>query len=122
MNRQDLKNKVVRSAGKLLNEKGYVSPVDLFLEMDKLSKKDYEAWRKKQIFYLERVIKGHLNQFSFIMKVLKTYAHEQGLKPSWTAYQSWGKGQKVRLRFSKSGDPNIEKAYATHFVKPRIKK
>jgi hypothetical protein len=30
-----------------------------------------------------------------------------------------GKGQKTRLQFSKSGDPTIETAYATHFVKPK---
>jgi hypothetical protein len=27
--------------------------------------------------------------------------------------------KKTRLQFSKSGDPSIETAYATHFVKPK---
>jgi hypothetical protein len=35
-----------------------------------------------------------------------------------TVYKSWGKGKKTLLQFSKSGDPTIEAAYATHFVKP----
>jgi hypothetical protein len=30
----------------------------------------------------------------------------------------WGKGPKQRLRFTKTGDPKIEKAYTTHFVWP----
>ena len=28
----------------------------------------------------------------------------------------WGKGPKQRLRFTKTGDPTLEEAYATHFV------
>jgi hypothetical protein len=44
------------------------------------------------------------------------YARKHDLKPSWTAYNKWGKGNKTRLRFSKSGDENIEKLYATHYV------
>jgi hypothetical protein len=34
-----------------------------------------------------------------------------------TVYKSWGKRKKTLLQFSKSGDPTIETAYATHFVK-----
>jgi hypothetical protein len=44
------------------------------------------------------------------------------LKPSWTAYRSWGKGKKVPLRFTKTRDPTIEEAYATHFVSKRKEK
>jgi len=36
-----------------------------------------------------------------------------------TVYKSWGKGKKTLLHFSKSGDPSIEAAYATHFVRPQ---
>ena len=55
----------------LLQEKGYISPVDVFI---------------------------------------------------WTGYNPWGKRGGKRLRFSKSGAPQIEAAYATHFVKPKPKK
>jgi len=37
---------------------------------------------------------------------------------SYTAYKSWGKGEKQTLRFSKSGQQHIETAYTTHFLKP----
>ena len=36
-----------------------------------------------------------------------------------TVYKSWGQGKKTLLQFSTSGDPRIETAYATHFVKPK---
>jgi len=36
------------------------------------------------------------------------------IAPSVTVYVSWTKDRR-RLRFSKSGDPNIEQAYSTHW-------
>lgn len=116
MNRQELTQKIKSKMGEIIAEKGYVSAMDLLMRMDLLSQQDYEAWRRRQVPYLERVIKSNLGRISFIMKTFAGYAGECGLKPSWTAYQSWGKGAKIRLRFSKSGLEQIERAYATHFI------
>jgi hypothetical protein len=56
-------------------------------------------------------------QLSNLLRTLRQNAVKGKLKPSKTVYVSWGKGCKQRLRFSKSGHPRIEEAYATHFVK-----
>ena len=58
------------------------------------------------------------------MREIRAYAQRSGLKPSVTIYKQWavkkesGQGHKpvIRLRFSKSGDPDIERWYSTHFV------
>jgi hypothetical protein len=50
--------------------------------------------------------------------VLRFHAHGLNLVPSVTAYLRWGKGPTQRLRFTKTGDPNLEEAYAMHFVWP----
>jgi len=63
-----------------------------------------------------------LGKINFIMKTVRRNSTNGGLKPSWTAYRSWGKGKKVPLRFTKTGDRMIEEAYATHFVSKRKKK
>jgi hypothetical protein len=47
------------------------------------------------------------------------HAHDLDLKPSLTVYKQWTKGPRPLLRFSKTGDHNIEDAYARHFVSPR---
>jgi len=47
------------------------------------------------------------------------HAHDLNLKPSLTVYKRWTKGSCPLLRFSKTGDHNIEDAYARHFVSPR---
>ena len=78
----------------------------------------------RAIDYLERVCTVNLRKLSFIMREIRAYAQKSGLKPSVTVYKQWavkkksGQGHKpvIRLRFSKSGDPDIERWYSTHFV------
>jgi hypothetical protein len=103
----------------LIWEKGYASPLDLFLKLEKIAPKLVEEWRFGRAPYLERVLHGNLAQFSFIMKEFRKTAREMNLKESYTAYMSWGKGTKRPLRFSKSGDSQVERHYSTHYVNPR---
>ncbi|NOU84352.1 hypothetical protein GC102_00920 [Paenibacillus sp. LMG 31460] len=77
-----------------------------------------EEWRFRRVPYLERVLNGNFGQFSFIMKEFRKTARDLNLKESYTAYMSWGKGAKSQLRFSKSGDYQVERHYSTHYVKP----
>ena len=124
MNRQQLSSKISTVTSELLREKEYISFVDLFLKLGYLNPKDYENWRFKRVPDLERVIKVNLSTINFIVKTVCRSSLNGNLKPSWTGYMSWGKGRKIPLRFSKSGDENIEHAYATHFVasrKPKAK-
>jgi hypothetical protein len=89
------------------------------MKLGYLDPKDYENWRMKRVPYLERVIKINLGKINFIMKTVRRNCQNGNLNPSSTGYKSWGKGNKINLRFSKSGDPNIEKTYSTHFVKKK---
>ena len=117
MNRQELQKKVRHTVHQLIWEKGYASPLDLFLKMEKISPKLVEEWRFRRVPNLERVLNGNLGQLSFIMKEFRKMARELNLKESYTAYMSWGKGAKHQLRFSKTGDYQVERHYATHYVK-----
>ncbi|MFC1851953.1 hypothetical protein ACFL27_17310 [candidate division CSSED10-310 bacterium] len=119
MNRKELHKKAMLITGLLLKEKGYISFVDVFLKLGYLDQKDYENWRRKKIPYLEKVIKVNLGRINFVMKAIRQNSLNGKLKPSWTSYKSWGKGTKIDLRFSKTGEENIEKLYATHFVKQK---
>src|SRR5690554_934516 len=121
MNNTKLREKVRVKAGTLLYEKGYISPVDLLMKLEYINQKSYKDWRHKSVPNLERVCKTNLSKLSTIMKELKKYAKENNLRSSWTAYNKWGKGKNIKLQFSKSGNNNIEKAYATHYLKPKNK-
>jgi hypothetical protein len=102
----------------LLREKGFVAPVELFIRMNLLSPESAEDWRRGQISYLERVIRCNLSKASRILRILRMHAHDLDLKPSLTVYKRWAKGSRPLRRFSKTGDHNIEEAYARHFVSP----
>ena len=118
-NCQDLERALSTITSELLKEKGYLCFVDVFIKLGYLSKSDYEHWRFKRVSPLERVLSVNLSRINFIMKTMRRNSVNGHLKPSMTVYKSWGKGKKTLLQFSKSGDPRIETAYATHFVKPK---
>jgi hypothetical protein len=119
LNRVELVASMNRVSTELLREKGFISFVDILIYMGKLTKEDHESWRMRRIPYLERVIKLNLSQLSYLLRAFGQSAVKGRLQPRKTAYVSWGKGPKQPLRFSKSGHPAIEAAYATHFVKRR---
>lgn len=109
-------------AEQLIDEKGYVSPVDLLVKMELITNKQVEDWRFKRIPYLEQVTGKNLSKMKFILSELRKFEKSAKLKSSQTVYVSWGKGPKHRLRFSKSGDPRIETLYSTHYILVETKK
>jgi hypothetical protein len=112
--------RIAAAVTKLLKEKGYAAPVDVFMEMGLLRKADYENWRFGKVPYLEKVIQCNLSKCGRILRILQKHADSARLKPSFTGYNKWGKGQKTRLRFSKTADKNVEQAYAHHFVSKKV--
>jgi hypothetical protein len=119
MTTKDIENRVYSCAAQLLHEKGYLSPVDLLVKMERLTLKQIEDWRFNRIPNLERVTIGNLSRLNKILSALRKYAQEQNLKPSITTYLSWGKGPKRQLSFSKTGSPYLERQYSTHYVLPK---
>ena len=121
MDRAALIEKAKAAADRLLQAKGYISTVDVLLELGRLSPENHKRWRARQIPYLESVILGNLSQHAVLCRELSLYAKkERKLKPSHTVYLSWGKGRKQKLQFSKSGDSRMEELYSTHYVSPRL--
>ena len=116
MNNTDLRNKIKLIGEEIIEEKGYLSSIDVLLKLDYLSEKDYENWRFGKVEYLEKVCNVNLKKLSSINKIIKEISEQLNLKKSWTAYNKYGKGKKIRLRFSKSGNKQIEEAYATHYI------
>lgn len=107
-----------------LKKKGYATTVDVLMDLEILSKKDYELWRNGKVAYLEKVCNINLKKLSTALHEIKVYGTKHNLKPSFTVYKRWavkkkgGQGKKpvIILKFSKSGSEDIEKSYATHYV------
>ena len=117
MNRRELQKRLREITAELLREKRCIAVVDVLMQLGYLDPKDYEAWRMRRVPFLEKVIKVNLSKISFIIRTVRRICRNGELKESWTGYKSWGKGKKVSLRFSKSGEDTIERAYATHFLR-----
>jgi len=59
----------------------------------------------------------NLTRLSRLLRLLRFHAHDLDLVPTQTVYHRRGKGPKQALRFTKTGDANLEAAYARHFVR-----
>lgn len=122
MNEKELAGKVHSSVYRQCKERGFAAPVDVLMDLGVLSKKDYNDWRFGKVPYLERVCNINLRKLSSINREIRIFAAKSGYKPSFTYYKRWGVKKKhgsrhtIPLRFSKTGDPQIERAYATHYV------
>ena len=124
MNNADLIKKVNASMYQQCQRRGYAAPVDVLMDIGILPKQKYEDWRFGKVDYLERVCTANLNKLSSVLHQMRVYAKRADLKPSFCYYKRWGvkkkggQGKKpvIPLRFNKSGNPEIEKWSATHFV------
>ena len=109
--------RVVRAVSEILAEGGVVMPVEVLVRLKLLRSEDLEDWRFRRIPYLEKVIQCNLSNANRVLRVLRLHALEKGLFPSPTVYTKWGKGRhRILLQFSKTGDPNLEAAYSTHYI------
>ena len=124
MNDQELTGKIYSSMYRQIQLRGYVAPVDVLIDTGILPKQKYEDWRFGRVRYLESVCTANLRRLSFVLHQMRSYAQAHGLKPSFCYYKRWGVQKKngtghkpvIPLQFSRSGSPEIERSYATHFV------
>ena len=117
---RDLLGRVVQAAESALTDHSYVSCIDVLCGMGLLTRNHVDSWRKGRIDFLEQVIQGNLHKISSSMEMFRRWARENGLTPSEPRYGRHQRNTTVDLRFSKSGDPQIEKNYRTHFVSPAL--
>ena len=118
--KKSLEERIVSAANAALENHKYVSPIDVLIGLGWLSQGQVQDWRRGRIQYLEHVIQANLNKITQAMKIFQSWAKKQGLNPSQTAYLVRTAGPNRELRFSKSGRPDIERAYRTHYVSPGL--
>jgi hypothetical protein len=77
---KDLTGKIQDAVYQNIQRKGFVAPVDVLMDIGVLEKKDYDAWRRGQVPYLEKVCRVNLHKLSAIMRALRTCAAKNMLK------------------------------------------
>jgi hypothetical protein len=114
-NRQPLEDRVLKAAEMVMREQDYVSPIEVFAEIGWLD----ASWRQGRVDCLERVMRSSPGRVSEAIKLLGDWAAQKGLAPSETQYHARNLQRSV-LRFSISGDANVERLYRTHWVSPKL--
>ena len=114
-NRNKLDDRVIRAAEAALAAQNYVSAVDVLVGTGWLDPGALKRWWQGQVEYLEGVMQTKLSRISEAMKLFRSWAAAKGLTLSETHYVARTPSRQT-LRFSKSGNPTIEKLYRTHWV------
>ena len=118
-NQERLEARVIAAAEAALAARSVVTALDVLQGIGWLEQSWLDAWRRGQTPYLERSILANLHKISDAMHFFRSWAIRRGLKPSETIYVARTRDRR-RLRFSKSGDESIERAYRTHWVSPEL--
>lgn len=114
-----LEQRVVRAAEATLAKQQYVSPVDVLVGLGWLAPSYLDQWRQGRVKCLERVVQANLHKQSTAMRLFRRWAAARGLAASETAYVARTRDRRP-LRFSVSGKADIERAYRTHWVSPKL--
>jgi hypothetical protein len=118
-NRAALADRVVKAAEMSLAAQNYVAPIDVLLGIGWLAPSTAREWRQGRLDFLERKVQASLGRISEAMELFRSWAREKGLRPSETRYVA-RTSARPDLRFSKSGDPSVEREYRTHWVSPAL--
>jgi hypothetical protein len=117
--RASIERKVARAAEAAWAKHKFVTAIDVLVGVGWLEPRRVDEWRQGRVDYLERATIASLGKISTAMRCFRRWAQARGLKPSETAYVARTRDRRP-LRFSKSGDPAIERAYRTHWVSPEL--
>lgn len=111
-------SRVEKAFAKILSKGTILEPIEIFVEMGLLTSQKVSDWRFGRVSSLERVVGCNLSKASRILRILRYYAHDLNMRPSHTVYMKWGKGRKIRLQFSKTGNQKLEQCWSTKFLVP----
>lgn len=115
----NLERRVMQAAEDALAQRKFVTAIDVLTGLGWLTPSAHARWRQGRVDYLERVVQANLAKVSAAMKYFRRWAQARSLLPSETVYLA-RTPDRHPLQFSKSADPNIERAYRTHWLSPEL--
>jgi hypothetical protein len=114
-----LERRVAEVAEAALAQQQYVTAIDVLIGVGWLTPQAVDRWRQGRVEDLERVAQANLHKLSDAMAIFRRWAADHGLRPRGTAYVARTRDRRP-LRFSRSGDSSIERAYRTHWISPEL--
>lgn len=115
-----VKERAVLAAESALAEQQHVSAIDVLVGMGFLAPSHVEAWRRGRLACLEEVLQVGQEKLDGTLSAFLEWARERGLKATEVAYSAPPRHPRPELQFSRSGDPEVEKFFRTHFASPHL--
>jgi hypothetical protein len=122
MSRKDrgtLAERIHRAAEAALAAQGQVSVVDVFVGIRWLDPRARRRWQQGQIDCLEEAMQVNSSRISEALQLFRSWADDRRLLASETPYVA-RTSQRQSLRFSRSGERAVERAYRTHWLSPDL--
>jgi hypothetical protein len=118
-NMKRLEARTVAAAEAALARQQFVTAIDVFQGIGWLPQARVDEWRQGRLPYLERGVSTNLHKISAVMRMFRRWAQSRGLAPREMPYVSRTR-DRHQLRFSKTGELAIERAYRTHWVSAEL--
>lgn len=118
-NRVPLGDRVAKAAEEALVARHFVSAIDVLVGIGWLDPGAVERWQRGQVDCLEEVVQVNPPRISEAMQLFQSWVTAKGLIASPTAYVA-RTPQRQALRFSRSGNPEIEASYRTNWLSPEL--
>lgn len=115
----DLERRVVRAAEAALAERQVVSPLDVLVGLGWLTSSHVAMWRQGRTETLEETLSVSPAKLSAAWRAFERWAGRRGLVASEISYVARTPDRRP-LRFSESGDLDVERAYRTHWLSPEL--
>ena len=110
-----LYRRVVNAVRHLQQTKAQVTPINVLQTLGSLSPDQLQQWRQGYILFLEAVLQSNLSKTNRVLRLLALHARDLELRPASIRYVCLPPGRRRELRFTRSGTPAIERAYATEY-------
>jgi hypothetical protein len=117
--RRSLSERVREAAEHALAAQNYVSILDVLLRIGWLYPGAPREWQQGRLECLEAAMQIAPDRLLEAMKLLGEWAAAEGLVPSEGGYVARTPARE-QLRFSKSGNPDLERRYRIHWVSPEL--
>jgi hypothetical protein len=118
-NKRPLVERVHEAAEAALARQKYVSLIDVLGGIRWLDGGAVHRWRLGQIECIEEAIQAHPSSLAEAKELFVSWAAGRGLAPSEVQYVA-RTPQRQALRFTRSGDTNVEELYRIHWVSPKL--
>lgn len=117
--RGTLAERIADAAEAALAAQAYVCCVDVMERIGWLYPDAAKRWRIGQIECLEDATQANPSRISEAMQLFQAWAEAKGLIANETPYVA-RTPQREALRFSRSGDAEVERSYRTHWLSPGL--